>query len=91
MHFEAKKVIVVGGCAGMGRKIAVDVVEHRANAVIIGRPKNRVGDTVAELASRQGEAWRIAAELTDHAAIADVQRALAEQHGDATLLVNAAG
>jgi NAD(P)-dependent dehydrogenase (short-subunit alcohol dehydrogenase family) len=39
MHFEAKKVIVVGGSAGMGRQIAVDVVEHRANAVIIGRSK----------------------------------------------------
>jgi short chain dehydrogenase len=72
MHFEAKKVIVVGGSAGMGRQIRVDVVEHRANAVIIGRSKNRVGDTVAELASRQGEAWGIAAKLADHAAVADV-------------------
>ena len=91
MHFEAKKVIVVGGSAGMRRQIAVDVVEHRANAVIIGRSKNRVGDTVAELASRQGEAWGIAAKLTDRAAVADVQRALAEHHSDATLSVNAAG
>jgi hypothetical protein len=91
MHFEAKKVIVVGGSAGMGRQITVDVVEHRADAVIIGRSKNRVGDTVAELASRQGEAWGIAAKLADHAAVADVQRAHAEQRGDATLLVNAAG
>jgi NAD(P)-dependent dehydrogenase (short-subunit alcohol dehydrogenase family) len=83
MHFEAKKVIVVGGSAGMGRQIAVDVVEHRANAVIIGRSKNRVGDTVAELASRQGEAWGIAAELTDHATVADVQRACrAARRGD---------
>ena len=91
MHFEAKKVIVVGGSAGMGRQITVDVVEHRADAVIIGRSKNRVGDTVAELASRQGAAWGIAAKLADHAAVADVQRAHAEQRGEATLLVNAAG
>ena len=47
--------------------------------------------TVAELASRQGEAWGIAAKLADHAAVADVQRAHAEQRGEATLLVNAAG
>ena len=91
MHFEAKKVIVVGGSAGMGRQIAVDVVEHRASAVIIGRSKARVDDTVAELTSRRGQAWGIAAELTDHAAVADVQRPLAKQHGDATLLVKAAG
>ena len=28
MHFEAKKVIVVGGSAGMGRQVAIDVVDH---------------------------------------------------------------
>ena len=91
MHFEAKKVIVVGGSAGMGRQVAIDVVNHGGSAVIVGRSKARVDDTVAELTSRAGQAWGIAAELTDRAAVADVQRALAEQHSDATLLVNAAG
>jgi NAD(P)-dependent dehydrogenase (short-subunit alcohol dehydrogenase family) len=91
MHFEAKKSIVVGGSAGMGRQVAIDVVDHGGSAVIVGRSKARVDDTVAELASRGGQAWGIAAELTDRAAVADVQRALSEQHADATLLVNAAG
>src|SRR5262245_8975486 len=91
MHFAAKKVIVVGGSAGMGRQVAVDVVDHGGSAVIVGRSKARVDDTVAELTSRRGQAWGITAELTDRAAVADVQRALSEQHGDATLLVNAAG
>jgi NAD(P)-dependent dehydrogenase (short-subunit alcohol dehydrogenase family) len=91
MHFEAKKVIVVGGSAGIGRQVAVEVAEHGGSAVIVGHSKSRVDDTVAELTSRGGQAWGIAAELTDRAAVADVQRALSEQHGDATLLVNAAG
>jgi NAD(P)-dependent dehydrogenase (short-subunit alcohol dehydrogenase family) len=91
MHFEAKKVIVVGGSAGMGRQVAIDVVDHGGSAVIVGRSKARVDDTVAELTSRRGEAWGIAAELTDRSAIADVQRELSEHHSDATLLVNAAG
>jgi NAD(P)-dependent dehydrogenase (short-subunit alcohol dehydrogenase family) len=91
MHFEAKKVIVVGGSAGIGRQVAVEVAEHGGSAVIVGHSKSRVDDTVAELTSRGGPAWGIAAELTDRAAVADVQRALSEQHGDATLLVNAAG
>ena len=55
MHFEAKKVIVVGGSAGMGRQVAVDIVDHGGSAVIIGRSKGRVDDTVAELTSRRGE------------------------------------
>jgi NAD(P)-dependent dehydrogenase (short-subunit alcohol dehydrogenase family) len=91
MHFDSKKVIVVGGSAGMGRQVAIDVVEHGGSAVIVGRSKDRVDDTVTELTGGGGEAWGIAAELTDRAAVADVQRALSEHHGDATLLVNAAG
>ena len=91
MHFEAKKIIVVGGSAGMGQQVAIDVVEHGGSAVIVGRSKARVDDTVAELTSRRGQAWGIAADLTDRAAVADLQRTLSEQHSDATLLVNAAG
>ena len=91
MHFEAKKVIVVGGSAGMGQQVAIDVVEHGGSAVIIGHSKARVDDTVAGLASRGGQAWGMAADLTDRSVVADLQRALGEQHNDATLLVNAAG
>ena len=89
--FAGKKVIVVGGSAGMGRQSAVTIVDNGGSAVIIGRSKARVDDTVADLKGRGGQAWGIAAELTDRAAVSDVQRALAESHGDATLLVNAAG
>jgi NAD(P)-dependent dehydrogenase (short-subunit alcohol dehydrogenase family) len=91
MHFDDKKVIVIGGSAGMGRKVAADVVEHGGSAVIIGRSKDRVDDVVAELTSRQGQAWGIAAELTDRTAVSELQSVLGEHHRDATLLVNAAG
>src|SRR3954466_13656566 len=90
-EFGGKKIVVVGGSAGMGRQAALDVIDRGGSAVIIGRSKGRVDDTVAELTDRRGKAWGIAAELTDRSAVTDVQRALAEQHGDATLLVNAAG
>jgi NAD(P)-dependent dehydrogenase (short-subunit alcohol dehydrogenase family) len=29
MHFDSKKVIVVGGSAGMGRQVAVDIVRRK--------------------------------------------------------------
>jgi NAD(P)-dependent dehydrogenase (short-subunit alcohol dehydrogenase family) len=90
-EFEGKKVIVVGGSAGMGRQVALDVIDRGGSAVIIGRSKGRVDDTVVELIDRRGQAWGIAAELTDRFAVADAQRTLAEHHGDATLMVNAAG
>src|SRR6201986_882363 len=91
MHFDSKKVIVVGGSAGMGRQVAVDIVRHGGSAVIVGRSKDRVDETVTELTSEGGQASGITAELTDRSAVADVQRAVSEHHGDATLLVNAAG
>lgn len=90
-EFEGKKVVVVGGSAGMGRQAALDIVDRGGSAVVIGRSKRRVDDTVADVKSRGGQAWGIAAELTDRAAVADVQTALSEHHGDATLMVNAAG
>jgi NAD(P)-dependent dehydrogenase (short-subunit alcohol dehydrogenase family) len=90
-EFDGKKVVVVGGSAGMGRQAALDVIDRGGSAVIIGRSKSRVDDTVAELTDRQGQAWGIAADLTDRSAVADVQGALNDQHGDATLMVNAAG
>src|SRR6202000_2231784 len=91
MDFEAKKGIVVGGSAGTGRQVAIDVVDHGGSAVIVGRSKDRVDDTVTRRPARRRKAWAIAAELTDRAAVADVQRVLSDQHDDATLLVNAAG
>jgi NAD(P)-dependent dehydrogenase (short-subunit alcohol dehydrogenase family) len=91
MHFDSKKVVVVGGSAGMGRQVAIDIVRHGGSAVIVGRSKDRVDDTVTELTGSGDQAWGITAELTDRAAVADVQRALSEDHSDATLLVNAAG
>jgi NAD(P)-dependent dehydrogenase (short-subunit alcohol dehydrogenase family) len=90
-EFDGKKIVVVGGSAGMGRQVALDVIDRGGSAVIIGRSKDRVDDTVAELTNRGGQAWGIAAELTDRSAVTDVQRALSEHHGDATLMVNAAG
>jgi NAD(P)-dependent dehydrogenase (short-subunit alcohol dehydrogenase family) len=89
-EFDGKKIVVVGGSAGMGRQAALDVIDRGGSAVIIGRSKGRVDDTVTELTDRGGQAWGIAAELTDRSAVADVQGALSE-HGDATLMVNAAG
>jgi NAD(P)-dependent dehydrogenase (short-subunit alcohol dehydrogenase family) len=89
-EFDGKKIVVVGGSAGMGRQAALDVIDRGGSAVIIGRSKGRVDDTVTELTDRGGQAWGIAAELTDRSAVADVQGALSE-HGDTTLMVNAAG
>ena len=88
--FRDRKVIVVGGSSGIGRQAATDVVAGGGSAVIVGRKRDKVDETVTALGA-QGKAWGITADLTDRAQAARVQDQLAAEHADATLLVNAAG
>lgn len=88
--FEGRKLIAVGGSSGMGRQSAEDVVAAGGSAVIIGRDRVRVDDTVDALAQK-GKAWGISADLADRDDVGRVQDTLAAEHADATLLVNSAG
>jgi len=90
-EFDGKKIVVIGGSAGMGRQAAPDVIDRGGSAVILGRSKSRVDQTVAELTDRRGQSWGIAAEPTERSAVAEVQGALSEHQGDSSLTANAAG
>ena len=89
-NFEGHKLVVVGGSSGMGRASAADVVAGGGSAVIVGREQARIDDTVAAL-SKEGRTYGITADLADRTQVARVQKQLADDHADATLLVNAAG
>jgi NAD(P)-dependent dehydrogenase (short-subunit alcohol dehydrogenase family) len=89
-HFKGHKLVAVGGSSGMGRDAAADVVAGGGSAVIVGRDQARVDETVTTL-SKDGQAWGITADLADRQQVARVQQQLADDHADATLLVNAAG
>jgi NAD(P)-dependent dehydrogenase (short-subunit alcohol dehydrogenase family) len=88
--FAGQKLVVVGGSSGMGRQTAADVAAAGGSAVIIGQNPEKVEDTVTTL-SKDGQAYGITADLTDRMQAEDVCRQLAQEHADATLLVNAAG
>jgi NAD(P)-dependent dehydrogenase (short-subunit alcohol dehydrogenase family) len=89
-QFTDRKLVVIGGSSGIGRRVAADVVTAGASAVIVGHHQDKVEQTVAEL-SAAGTAWGITADLRDPAELEKVQARLAGEHADATLLVNAAG
>jgi NAD(P)-dependent dehydrogenase (short-subunit alcohol dehydrogenase family) len=88
--FAGQKLVVVGGSSGMGRQTAADVVAAGGTAVIIGQDPAKVDDTVTTLA-KDGKASGITADLADREQVERVCRQLADEHADATLLVNAAG
>ena len=60
------------------------------SAVIIGADSAKVDDTVRALA-KDGPAHGISADLTDRMQVQRVCQQLADEHADATPLVNAAG
>jgi NAD(P)-dependent dehydrogenase (short-subunit alcohol dehydrogenase family) len=88
--FAGQKLVVVGGSSGMGRQTAADVVAAGGSAVIIGQDPGRVDDTVQTLA-KDGSAYGITADLANREQVDRVRQQLADEHADATLLVNAAG
>jgi NAD(P)-dependent dehydrogenase (short-subunit alcohol dehydrogenase family) len=88
--FAGRKLVVVGGSSGMGRQTAADVVAAGGSAVIIGQDPAKVEETVKTLAG-EGKTWGITADLADRDQVKHVRQQLADQHADATLLVNAAG
>ncbi|MFI5613266.1 SDR family NAD(P)-dependent oxidoreductase [Amycolatopsis sp. NPDC051903] len=88
--FEGAKIVVVGGSSGIGFATAQQVLAGGGSAVITGRNPEKLQKAVQTL-SQHGEAWGIAAELTDRAQIPDVRKQLAAEHADANLLVNGAG
>jgi NAD(P)-dependent dehydrogenase (short-subunit alcohol dehydrogenase family) len=88
--FRGQKLVVVGGTSGMGRETASQVVAAGGSAVVIGLEQEKVDDTVKALANN-GEAYGITADLADRTQVDRVCSQLANEHADATLLVNAAG
>ncbi|MFJ9539770.1 SDR family NAD(P)-dependent oxidoreductase [Streptomyces sp. NPDC101225] len=90
MEFEGRKLVVIGGASGMGLSTAESVIEQGGSVVIVGRPGRKLDDAVASL-SRTGQAWSVGADLSDRDQVVEAQKQLAEDHVDATLLVNAAG
>ncbi|WTK75702.1 SDR family oxidoreductase [Streptomyces sp. NBC_01515] len=88
--FTGHKLIVIGGTSGMGLAIAHRIVRDGGSAVVVGRSQDRIDDAVAEI-SPLGPISGIAADITDPDDHAALRKALATEHADASLLVNAAG
>jgi NAD(P)-dependent dehydrogenase (short-subunit alcohol dehydrogenase family) len=74
----------------MRRQSAIDVVAADGTAIDVGQDPGKVDDTVKTLAMT-GKAYGITADLADREQAERVRRELADEHADATLLVNAAG
>lgn len=89
-EFKGKKLLVVGGTSGMGLAVARLVLDGGGNAVIVGNRPEKTEAARKELAAA-GQVVALTADLSTEAGLAQLLRAIDEQHADVDLLVNAAG
>ncbi|MER8186000.1 SDR family oxidoreductase [Kitasatospora sp. NPDC094015] len=88
--FTGRKAVVIGGTSGIGHAVARHVLDAGGSVVVTGRTRASAAEAEAAL-SGHGRVIGLAADLADPAAVEGLRRTLAEDHADATLLVNAAG
>lgn len=89
-HFQGKKLLVVGGTSGMGLQTARLALAAGASAVIVGHRADKTDEALAELKSL-GPVTGLTADLSSSDGVATLLHALAADHADVDLLVNAAG
>jgi len=89
-EFQGQKLIVVGGSSGIGRAVAQLVLELGGKVVVIGRRVDKTIAATKELTS-YGPVIGEPVDITNRAERIALMDRLEAQHGDATMLVNAAG
>jgi len=86
--FAGKVAVVTGGTRGIGFATAAALAEAGATVVITGRDRETAEKRAAELGER---GHGVALDVTDSAAVKDVFKAIAKEHGRIDVLVASAG
>jgi NAD(P)-dependent dehydrogenase (short-subunit alcohol dehydrogenase family) len=90
-HVQDKVVVVTGGSSGIGHATALMMARAGARVAIVARDRERLAETVKEIAAEGGKAWSYSADLTELAACDQVIADIARDLGDIDILVNNAG
>lgn len=88
---EGKTAVVTGGSRGLGLQMAEALGEQGARVLVSARKQDELDEACAHLAARGIEAHRIAADLSDEAAIGGFAGEAMRVLGQVDILVNNAG
>ncbi|HEV7815639.1 MAG TPA: SDR family oxidoreductase [Janthinobacterium sp.] len=86
-----KTALVTGGSRGLGLQMALALGEQGARIVISARKQDELDQAVAFLAKHKIEAWAVAADLSQDAAVTQLVDAALDQLGHIDILINNAG
>ena len=91
LGFEGSIAMVTGGNSGIGRSIALHLVEAGAEVVLIGRDVARGEATVKEIRGIGGRAEFFSLDVGDHDAVKALMEEVDRTHGSLNVIVNCAG
>lgn len=90
-NLAGRTVLLTGGGAGIGRAIALTLAEHGAHVAIVDRARDRVDAVVAEIASANGTASGVVADITNESSIEASVSDIANGGKGIDVLINCAG
>lgn len=88
---DGKTVVVTGAGSGVGRGIAQAVAEARGRVVATDLDAAAAGETVSAVAAAGGEAFALAVDVTDEAAVSRAIESAVKEYGAIDGWVNNAG
>ena len=89
-EFVGQKLIVIGGSSGIGKASAIQVLKGGGSVVLVGQKLEKLQAAISELQA-YGSVSGERANISDPQERQALIKRLNQNHGDATLLVNAAG
>jgi NAD(P)-dependent dehydrogenase (short-subunit alcohol dehydrogenase family) len=88
VRLEGEIALVTGSTAGIGKAVATAFAAEGARVLVTGRDAERGAAVVDQIASREGEAAFVTADLADDGAGAALVHAAVSEFGGLTVLVN---
>jgi len=88
---QGKVAWLTGAGSGIGRAGAQALAEAGATAIVSGRSREGLDETVALIAEAGGRAEAVALDVADKTAVARIGAEIVSRHGGVDILVNSAG
>jgi NAD(P)-dependent dehydrogenase (short-subunit alcohol dehydrogenase family) len=87
-RLDGKRALVTGGGRGIGRASAVAMAESGAEVVVASRTSAQLDETVDQIRAQGGKATSIVCDISDPAAVRELNERLMEDNGKIDILVN---